>query len=58
MQFRNVSGANVDLPTLEIRVKDGETFEATGQDAKNLADSPDFERVDKPSGKTSSDDRE
>lgn len=47
MQFKNVSGATQDLPTLDLRVPDGETFEATGDDAKNLQANPAFERVDK-----------
>lgn len=52
MEFVNKSGAPVELPTLDLRVADGETFTVTGQDAKNLLDSPDFERVDKPASKT------
>lgn len=54
MQFKNVSGDVAELPTLgeagvPLRVADGETFEATGEDAKSLQTNPLFERVDKPS---------
>lgn len=45
MQFKNVSGATQDLPTLDLRVPDGETFEATGDDAKSLQSNPAFARV-------------
>lgn len=54
MEIKNVSGAPVEFPTLEdengrpLRVADGGTFTATGEDAKNLLASDQFERVDKP----------
>lgn len=57
MIFKNVSGEDRDLPTLDVRVPAGGTFEATGDDAKNLQANPAFERVDKPS-KTSTDPEE
>lgn len=58
MQFTNVSDDPQDLPTLDLRVLPGETFEATGDDAKGLAGNPAFERADAPKapadkGKTS-----
>lgn len=52
MEFKNVSGAPVELPTLvddhgrPLRVPDGGTFTATGDDAQNLLASDLFERVD------------
>lgn len=52
MQFTNVSDSPQDLPTLGdegLRVMPGETFEATGDDAKGLQGNPSFERADKPS---------
>lgn len=49
MEFKNVSGAPVELPTLDLKVPADGTFTATGADAKNLQESPDFERVDQPS---------
>lgn len=49
MRFKNVSGDTQDLPTLDLRVADGEEFDVTGDDAKNLAGNPLFERVDKTS---------
>jgi hypothetical protein len=49
VQFRNVSDSPQDLPTLGLRVLPGETFEATGDDAKGLQGNPSFERADKPS---------
>lgn len=49
MEFKNVSGSPQDLPTLDLRVQPGETFEATGDTAKGLQDNPSFERTDKPS---------
>jgi hypothetical protein len=60
VEFKNVSGAPVELPTLAddngrpLRVPDGEAFTATGEDAKNLQASDLFERTDKPSGKSNS----
>lgn len=52
MEFKNVSGSAQELPTLDLRVPDGATFTATGDDAKSLLTNPAFERVDKPTGKT------
>lgn len=50
MQFKNVSGGPLWLPTLDQTVPDGETFEVTGDAAKGLTGNPDVERVtDKPS---------
>lgn len=50
MQLKNTSGAAQWLPSLGVNVADGETVEATGDDAKNLIASGSFERVDsKPS---------
>lgn len=52
MEFKNVSGTPVELPTLEdetgrpLKVADGGTFTATGDDAKNLQASDLFERTD------------
>jgi hypothetical protein len=45
VEFKNVSGSAQDLPTLDLRVQAGETFTATGDDAKSLSTNPDFERV-------------
>lgn len=59
MRFKNTSGETWDLPTLGeqgLRVQPGEEFDATGDDAKNLAEHPAFERVDKPS-KTSTEEK-
>lgn len=47
MRFVNKTGGPVEFPTLDLRVQDGEEFEATGQDAKNL-EAQGFERTDKP----------
>lgn len=49
MEFKNTSGDTVELPTLGLTVQPGETFTATGDDAKNLLASDSFERTDKPS---------
>jgi hypothetical protein len=49
MEFRNVSGSTQELPTLDLRVPDGETFTATGDAAKSLQTNPAFDRVDKSS---------
>jgi len=46
--FKNVSGDDLDVPSLGLVVKAGERFEATGEDAKSLLRSPLFERVDGP----------
>lgn len=45
MEFKNTSGSTQNLPTLGLRVQAGETFTATGDDAKSLSTNPDFERV-------------
>lgn len=52
MEFKRVADGTADLPTLELRVAHGETFTATGQDAKNLEANSEYERVDKPSSKS------
>lgn len=51
MRFVNKTGGTVELPTLGLRVPDGEEFDATGQDAKNL-EAAGFERTDKPASKS------
>lgn len=49
--YKNTSGLDLELPTLGLRVNKGEQVEVTGDDAKALANSPHFERVDKPTTK-------
>jgi hypothetical protein len=49
MRLKNTSGGSVDLPTLDLRVPDGDEVDVTGDDAKNLLASGLFERTDKPS---------
>lgn len=48
MEFKNVSGDDLDIPSLGLVVKAGGRFEATGDAAQSLLASPLFERVDKP----------
>ena len=48
MEFKNVSGDDLDLPTLDLRVAAGDTVEITGDPAKSLLSNPHFERADKP----------
>lgn len=52
MQIKNESDANVDLPTLGLRVAPGETVEVTGDDAKALLTVPGFKRVDAPKARS------
>lgn len=51
MEFKNVTGDTLEVPALGVRVKPGETFEATGDDAKGLNPAW-FERADKPTRKS------
>lgn len=53
MEFKNVSGDDLDLPALGLHVKAGDTVEVTGDDAKGLSPAA-FERVDKPARKSES----
>lgn len=48
MIFRNRTDDRLDLPALGVSVDRGETFEATGDDAKGLESHPAFSRVDTP----------
>jgi hypothetical protein len=55
VEFKNVSGDDLDLPTIGsrgTRVPAGETVNLTGDEAKALSRSPLFERVDSPSKTT------
>jgi hypothetical protein len=49
VQFKNVSGVDLDIPALGITVAKGEEFEATGDVAQGLLDQSAFTRTDKPS---------
>lgn len=46
MEFKNVTGDTLEIPSLGVRVKPGDTFEVTGDAAKGLNPSW-FERTDK-----------
>ena len=56
MIFKNVSRDDLDLPTLGLRVESHDTVEVTGDDAKALSSNPNFERVDEPKPRKSTDD--
>lgn len=52
MIFRNVSGTDLDLPTLGLHVATGDEVEVTGEPAKSLLENPLLERTDKPKPRT------
>lgn len=55
MELRNVSGDTIEIPALGLVVPNGDTFEATGDEAKSLLASDNFERADKPAAKKPTD---
>lgn len=52
VEFKNISGDDLEIPSLEVKVAAGGTFEVTGDAAQALLDNPAFKRVDKPAARS------